>query len=314
MKRMKRVSLLWLMLMLAFVLLVGCGTQTDKSTTEYTIYDVDRDENKVLSHTVEIRSKDTKEVLQILFQQLKKDPEKGNERSAIPNGVSINHYNLASNRLTLDFSKEYLDQTTYGEVLTRAAIVRTLCQMDEIDIVYFTVDGNPLLNKSGKQIGFMDADDFVDNDGSEINNYEKATLTLYFATADGASLKPYVIERVYNTNISLDKLVMEELIKGPGETPSIETRYPTLSSETNLVNVTTLDGVCYVNFGSDFMAKESNVTPEVVVYSIVNSLVELPDINKVQISIDGNSDINLMETISLATSFERNLEIIDDAH
>ena len=36
-----------------------------------------------------------------------------------------------------------------GEVLTRAAIVRTLCQIEDIEYISFTVDGTELVDKSG---------------------------------------------------------------------------------------------------------------------------------------------------------------------
>ena len=48
-------------------------------------------------------------------------------------------------------------------------------------------------------------------------------------------------------------------------------------------------------------------------YSIVNSLTELPGINRVQLSIEGNSDLNYMEKLSLLQPFEKNIEIIDNA-
>ena len=71
------------------------------------------------------------------------------------------------------------------------------------------------------------------------------------------------------------------------------------------------DGICYVNLGSNFLTQIFNVTSDVTIYSITNSLVELSNVNKVQISIDGNTNINYKENISLSTVFERNLEIVE---
>ena len=61
------------------------------------------------------------------------------------------------------------------------------------------------------------------------------------------------------------------------------------------------------------MTKQGNVTPEVTIYSIVNSLVELSGVNKVQISVNGSTDVIYMETVPLSQVFERNLEIMDNA-
>ena len=45
------------------------------------------------------------------------------------------------------------------------------------------------------------------------------------------------------------------------------------------------------------------------VYSIVNSLTELPGINKVQLLIDGESNVVLGDNIRLENVFERNLDL-----
>ena len=111
----------------------------------------------------------------------------------------------------------------------------------------------------------------------------------------------------------MDKLVVERLIAGPEDGDSVENGFATISSDTQIMSVTTQDGVCYVNLNEGFLVRQGNVTPEVAVYSIVNSLTELPGINRVQLSIEGNSDLNYMEKLSLLQPFEKNMEIIDNA-
>ena len=53
------------------------------------------------------------------------------------------------------------------------------------------------------------------------------------------------------------------------------------------------------------------VTAETAIYSIVNSLTDLVDVNKVQISVNGKTNIKFMDTMNLSNTYERNLEIID---
>ena len=60
-----------------------------------------------------------------------------------------------------------------------------------------------------------------------------------------------------------------------------------------------------------FLTQIYNVTSDVTIYSIANSLAELPNVNKVQISINGDSNMNYKENISLSTVFERNLELVE---
>ena len=292
-------------------LLTGCGRGETGNKNEYMVYCVDKQENRIAGEVREISAESDKELLLQMFSALKKEPEDQAYKSAIPEGVAIKSYSFSDESLTLNFGTEYSQMPPTLEVLVRAAIVRTLCQIEGVSYVSFQVEGEALVNVSGMPVGFMTADQFVDNAGNEINAYEKATLTLYFADETGTHLKAHTVERVYNSNISMDRLVVEELIAGPEEGGDEANGYPTLSASIKIISVTTRDGTCYVNLDGSFLTSQVNVTPEVVVYSIVNSLVELPAINKVQISIDGNTNLVYMEVVPLSQVFERNLEIIN---
>ncbi len=65
-----------------------------------------------------------------------------------------------------------------------------------------------------------------------------------------------------------------------------------------------------MNLDENFMTQIYNVTADVVIYSIVNSLVELSNVNKVQIAVNGKTDIVFRETFNLVNLYERNLELI----
>ena len=99
---------------------------------------------------------------------------------------------------------------------------------------------------------------------------------------------------------------MEKLLEGPGD----ERLKATLSPERKVNSITVKDGICYVNFDASNMEITANVTEEVSVYSIVNSLSELKNVNKVQISIDGENNRMFRENISLSNVFERNLDLV----
>lgn len=110
----------------------------------------------------------------------------------------------------------------------------------------------------------------------------------------------------YNSNISMEKLVVEYLVKGP----DIDGVYPVINPGTKILSVTVKDGICYVNFDENFMTQLYNVTADVVIYSIANSLVELPNVNKVQIAVNGKTDIVYRETFNLSNLYERNLDLV----
>jgi len=113
----------------------------------------------------------------------------------------------------------------------------------------------------------------------------------------------------YLGNISIEKLIIERLIAGPIEEE--EDMIHTLPSGTELIKVTTKDGICYVDFTDKFLDKVNGVEDEVILYSVVNSLVELSTINKVKFTINGQEKKNYRDIDNFDELFERNLEIVE---
>ena len=305
-------------LLFACMTLTACGSdQKDVPVYKYDVYYLNKENTKVLRVDYESQLDNTEENTKALIREmiyvLSNVAEKPEYVPPISGNVVLADYALEDGQLTLDFSELYYKQDKIQEILGRAAIVRTLSQLRGIRTVSFSVLDMPLTDSAGLPVGTMTADSFIDNAGTEINAYEQAQLHLYFANEEGDRL---VIENrkvMYNSNISMEKLVMDELVKGPvtpeGEEPEA---YPTINPETMVQGVTVKDGVCYVNLSEDFLTQIYNVTTEVTLYSIANSLAELPDVNKVQISINGESNMMFRESVNLTTIFERNLDIMEE--
>ena len=246
--------------------------------------------------------------LRELIEQLGTVPEKLEYKVPLSGSLKLLGYSVTEDQLTLNFDEGYLTQSVTTEVLVRAAIVRTLTQIDGIRYISFQIKTEPLKDASGNVIGVMTADMFVDNAGNEINTYEKAKLTLYLANETGDRLEKVTRTVIYSSNISMEKLVVEQLIAGPQEGDKV---YPVMNPDTRIVSVNTKDGICYVNLDNTFLTQIYNVNSEVTIYALTNSLVELPNVNKVQISINGDTNVSYKENISLSTVFERNLELVD---
>lgn len=290
------------------LLCTGCGGESDNENGKtYDIYYVNNEETNTVTREYISETEDTKKLLQELLAQLGTLPAKLEYKAPLAGDFKLLGYTLDSGQLTMNFDEQYKTMETTKEVLTRAAIVRTVTQIPEISYVSFTVQGEMLTDSSGMAIGTMAADTFIENAGEEINAYEKVNLKLYFANEDGTGLVEENRRNVvYSSNISLEKLVVEQLVKGP----TVEGAFPTIDSATKIVSVSVKDGICYVNFGEDFLSQISNVSAEVTIYSITNSLVELANVNKVQISIGGETNIIYREKFNLNDLFERNLDLL----
>ena len=73
------------------------------------------------------------------------------------------------------------------------------------------------------------------------------------------------------------------------------------------------DGVCYINLSGEFLTQPYNVTADVTIYSIVNTMAELSNVNKVQISVNGEDALVYRELLPLDVMYERNLDMVIQA-
>lgn len=305
---MKSKKAIWIGILLSALLCVACaGQDRTENGQKYDIYYVNNEETKTLTVEYVSETQDTEALLRELLGQLAQIPSKFEYEAPLAGHFTLLGYTLDNGQLTLDFDGYYREMDTVKEVLTRAAIVRTLTQIPGIDYVSFTVQGELLTDSSGIAVGTMSSDLFIDNAGNEINAYENVNLHLYFANEDGTGLVEENRRNVvYSSNISLEKLVMEKLVAGP----EADGAYPTINPQTKVISVTVKDGTCYVNLDEAFLNQPYNVSAEVTVYSIANSLVELSNINRVQISIGGESNILYREKMNLNDVYERNLDML----
>ncbi|MBO5209918.1 MAG: GerMN domain-containing protein [Lachnospiraceae bacterium] len=305
--RNRRFGLIMLLLITVFSLM-SCGRQQEvKNGKAYLVYYVNKEETKIFANEYQTETEEKQELVDELLMQLSTDSEKMEYIAPLSGKFEVLGYTLDGEQLTIDFDEHYKELDSIKEILTRAAIVRTLTQVEGIKYVSFTIQGEILTDNAGVAIGTMSADMFIDNAGKEINTYEKVNLCLYFANENGDRLVQETQRNVvYNSNISIEKLVVEKLIEGP----ATDSAYPTINPATKIISVNVKDGICYVNLDSAFLSQPYNVTSDVTMYSITNSLVELPNVNKVQISINGETAILYKESVSLTTIFERNLDIM----
>ena len=300
-----------LLLAVLFTLASGCQKESAKqqgSQNGYQIYYLNTDETAVVSVDYEPQQEGEEEQIQELLDKLASPPLEEKLEAVLTKDVFVERYELAEGQLSLHFSPAYQEMNKQREILCRSAVVRTLCQLPQVEYVSFLVGDSPLMDSKETPIGAMSAESFVENTADVINTYSGTTLKLYFTNETGDKLKEELVRVDYSTsNMSMEKLVLEQLIRGPVS----EDVYPVIPPETKVLSVSTKDNICYVNLDNGFMGQGYNVTEAVPVYAIVDSLTELPGIIKVQILINGETDLTYRESIRFDTIFERNLDIIE---
>lgn len=307
-----KLPLIGILLLLSFFAL-GCEKKGERNEANYKIYYIDRDENHIssLPYEPETSSENKEEFVRELLEQLTL-PGEEIEYQPVISDFSVKSCNFGNGRVNLNLSQEYEMLKPAKEVLVRAAIVKTLTQVTGVEQVSIHVNGKNLVDTLGNKVGVMSADTFIDNTGEDMKKYEEVTLTLYFANETGDKLIKVNRTMRYNTNISLEKLVVEQLLYGPVDKKGKENPmvvFPTLNPETKIISVNIKDGICYVNFNNAILMPFSNVTADTVIYSLVNSLTELPGVLKVQLAVDGATEVTLGEK-ALSALFERNPDML----
>ena len=309
-----RQSLSLCVLFLVLLVCGGCSLHKEKEYTGYYVFYPDAKETKVgyEKYTPSFRKRD--DLVNEFLKRLQSEPKDIGLRKAIPDDVTVDEFMFEdSGQLTLYLSSGYGKLKGVSEILRRAAIVKTLCQIRGVSSVQFYVSGQPLTDSNFDAVGYMTADTFIDNTGGETTYKQKATLNMYFSDKTGNNLVKVPVDITYDATIPLEQLAVEQLIRGPY---SIDGTDPdkikaTIPEKTQLNKISVKENTCYVDFSEEFLKKRTNISAEATIYSVVDTLAELSNINKVQFSINGEQVLLYNDTIDFGSAFERNLDIVD---
>jgi len=296
------------------LLLAGCGKRENNDAEGFSVYCLDANDTKIASEKYTPKGKDTDSLILELVGRMGKEPKDISLKQAIPDNVKLDEYSFnGQGDLSLYWSASYGNFTGVSEILRRAAIVKTLCQIPEIQNIQFYVAGQPLTDSNMNAIGFMMADTFIDNTG-ETAYMQTALLGMYFSDRQGTGLVKVPVEITYDATIPMEQLAMEQLMKGPDSIEGTVKKglLKTVPEGTKINKISVKENTCYLDLSSDFMEKRSDISDEVAIYSVVNTLVELPSINKVQFSIDGKQMLLFDDRVSFGEPFECNLDLVEN--
>lgn len=294
------------------IFLSSCGqTESQTDGIHVSVYYLNKDGDGLTTEdTVCPKTEDMVQTLNHLFEKMQKNASDQEGYRAIPSGVQVRNFQIKEDRLSIFFSSSYNDLSGLDELLSRAAIVKTVCQAEGIKRVEFYVEDQPLM-KNGIAVGLMKSGDFI-LDMDEGVSEQRKQVTLYFADKEGRHLCPLSSEVTYNTAEPLANILIKKLIDGPSAVSGADTSDMNASvpKGTVLNSLTIRDNICYLDFSSDFTKIREDISSDVILYSIVNTLCELSNINKVQFSIDGELQEKYGETPEFHLPMERNLDLI----
>ncbi len=301
---MKKLLSLSLVAVMLAVLFIGCGHEKKDANAKY-VYYLATDRMSIVPIEYTYKADDLEGMFKEALAELSKETQEVDYIRTIPAGIQIEDASIDSGMLSIYFDRGYSDLDTYSEILIRAAIVKTVLQIDGIDAVSFYVSNNPLVDKNETAVGIMTADTFVETASlSSASSLEKANLKLYFASADGQSIVCEERSVNYSPGVPREKVILDELLKGP----EVDTLQRAIMPGTKVLSITNTDGTCYVNFDSTFLTNVSGISELATVYSIVDSLTSIEGIVDVQILVNGKTAS--LASVDISSPLTYNEEII----
>lgn len=191
--------------------------------------------------------------------------------------------------LNEDYTNEYL-------LFTKVSIAKTLFQIGDIEFIQIQIrdkDENIIVDETMDRNSIY----FYDDDKAYLND---RAIKIYHANEKGDKLvvKSYYVS--HNNNITYEEMIITNLI-----------RMGTLPEDTKINSIYVNSGCCYIDFNDSFLSDiEGNF--DVAIYSIVNSITELPDISSVKILIDGKSSKGYSQNFSLYDFLTFNEELVEE--
>ena len=206
----------WLgIVVLLLIGLWGCDDAETLEDGQYYLYYTNRNGDGLVKAAYTPQAAEDAGIASEMLEQLSKNTSEMEKKRSIPDSVSVEGVQIQNGIAEVTFGSTYSQMKRVEEVVCRSSVVLTLMQLGGVKGVEFYIDTEPLKEKNGQAVGVMTENTFTDT-GVEIENqYASVNLTLYYANENGDFLKPYPTTGYVKNNSSIERYVIEQLIKGP---------------------------------------------------------------------------------------------------
>lgn len=226
----------------------------------------------------------------------------------------MNYYNsdiyLSSVELNEDTLIVHLDgvytKFSLGErTLIKSGIIKSYSNFDFISNIKFYLNGSEMEDEYGKKIDNIRISDIITLDDDSIAS-NIIICNLYYVINDKLDIEERTFEN--QSTVYLAKNIVEELIKGPTNKDYTNP----IPKETKVKQLEIKDGICYLDFNKEFVSRHpgGELNETLTIYSIVNTLTELNEINSVQFLIDGEKVDEYKGNYDFSMPFNRNESIL----
>lgn len=210
-------------------------------------------------------------------------------KSSVYDGIIVNSIVIDDGEETIDFGAGYRQLSPVKEILCRTAVVKSLLQIDGIDSVRFTINGDSLMGTDGSAIGPMNEKTFLLEEEDNGMYDDNRTVTLYYANKEGNGLIEYETTLSAKENVPLETTVIEAL----KEAPKGENCLSPLPEGIKVNQTQIHNNVCYVDLSQEIENILPGVEDKVTVYAMVNSIISIGSASSVQFTVNGKKEEKL---------------------
>ena len=318
----RKTGYLLLLLVLFGILAAGCASAADSEEDTsgqesigdgvIRLYYLDADEDSF--HTVDYTLENTEDPLLASYEVVSRlsDTEDSHTeiyKPAIYDDVVVNSISIDGVEETVDLGVGYRQLDAAEAILLRAAMVKSLVQIDGVESVRFTINGDSLLDSDDNPIGPMTKDTFILEEEADSLYDSEETVTLYYADMEGSGLIEYKTQLSSDDNMPMETRVLLELMTTP-ENTDMQSPLPLdlVINQTQIHN-----GVCYVDLSKDIENALPGVEEKVMVYAMVNSITALGNATSVQFTVDGEKMESLRDFDSFHLMMTNDYSLVDSA-
>ncbi|WP_051272291.1 GerMN domain-containing protein [Shimazuella kribbensis] len=217
-------------------------------------------------------------------------------KSVLPKGTKVLGVKIKKEVATVNFSREFRNYTAQNETKILNAITWTLTGFRNIKSVNIQMEGKDLsVMPKGKSVtqGLTRADGINVEVANGVDISASMPVTLYFISQSEDNSIHYVpVTRLVNRSTNVGETVVKELVRGPLENSHL---IGPLDTATTIKEVKLSGKQITANFGKEILQyNDQTAASKSALDSIVLSLTQNMNANKVKIIVDGKTTIGVL--------------------
>ncbi len=252
-----------------------------------------------------IDTENKREIVDYVLSLLYKGVRSSDYEPTIPSESSVNYFVVDGRNVIFNLNRDVYALDKEKRLIMLSSIVASLVSFDSITSVEFYVEGMAMTDDMGQSIGKLSKQDVIMSYDTIEQMESTNEWMVYLPTESGKNLERQSVLLTSRHYEKPEEVLLNYLL--------FQDDRPIFGEKTTLIDVYTVNGICFVDMDESFqrIPLPEGISERIAIYSIVNSLSELEDIDYVQFMIDGEIVETFHGTLSLNRLLEMNYVLVE---